>query len=183
MKLVFKLTAILLLMLMFGHVSAQQVAGNERPEPQRWVFGGDFGMGFSTYGSNILVSPQIGYRITPQFEAGSRLTYNYSSYKNGNDKLRLSYYGGGFYASYIIYRGIFAHAENEILSYQPVYLDYNGLVKGDRRVVHSIFIGGGYRQYFSATGFGSIMLLYNLNETLDSPYDNPMIRIGFGFGF
>lgn len=71
------------LLLLFFSVSAvsQQVAGAMTEKPQRWVFGGDFGMGFSNYGSNILISPQIGYRITPKWEAGTRLTYNYSSYK------------------------------------------------------------------------------------------------------
>ena len=33
---------------------AQQVAGNP-PAVSRWVFGGDFGLGFSSYGSNILI--------------------------------------------------------------------------------------------------------------------------------
>jgi hypothetical protein len=154
------------------------------PEVQsKWVFGGNFGLGFSTYGSNILISPQIGYRITPMWEAGTRLTYNYASYKSGPSKVGVSYYGGGFYSSYEIFRGLFAHVENEWLSYQPVYLGNNGLFKDDRRLVHSFFIGGGYRQYFSSVGFASITVLYNLNETFDSPYNNPLIRVGFGFGF
>ncbi|PKP54255.1 MAG: hypothetical protein CVT92_00435 [Bacteroidetes bacterium HGW-Bacteroidetes-1] len=149
----------------------------------KWVFGGDFGIGFSSYGANIIVSPQIGYRITPAWEAGTRITYNYYSYKDRLLKFSSSNYGGGFYTSYQIFRGLFAHAENELLSYQKVYINSMGTIENKERIlIHSVFAGGGYRQYFSSKAFASIMILYNLNETLDSPYNNPLFRIGFGFG-
>lgn len=144
----------------------------------KWVFGGGFGLGFSSTGSNILISPQIGYRITPAWEFGTRVTYNYYSYKDAYIKFSTNNYGGGFYTSYDIFRGLFAYAENELLNYEKVY--YTG--EKERDWVHSIFVGGGYKQYFSSKGYALIMILYNLNETIDSPYQNPMFRVGFGFG-
>lgn len=155
----------------------------EGPKPKRWVTGGDFGAGFSNYGSQILISPQLGYRITSRLESGARLTYSYSSYKMQGAKVSSSNYGGGLYTSFLVFKGLFAHAENELLSYQPLYYGSGGLGKGERQLVHSIFIGAGYRQYFSAFGYGSVMILYNLNETMHSPYNNPLFRIGFGYGF
>ncbi|MDA3944002.1 MAG: hypothetical protein PF694_10740 [Bacteroidetes bacterium] len=181
-----KVLFVLLALASFSSTSnAQQNFLGEQPQfENRWVFGGDFGLGFSSYGSNILISPQVGYRITPAWELGSRLTYNYYSYRQGSIKFSTNNYGGGFYTSYEIFRGLFAHLENEILSYEQVYYNINPfeITKRDRKIIHSIFIGGGYRQYFSGRAFASIMILYNLNETLDTPYSNPLFRIGFGFG-
>lgn len=159
---------------------------NEQPEfEKKWVFGGDFGLGFSSYGSNIIVSPQIGYRITPAWEFGTRLTYNYYSYNQNRLKFSTNNYGGGFYTTYEIFRGIFAHLENELLSYEQVFYDplTFDITNKERATVHSVFIGGGIRQYFGGRAFATITILYNLNETLDSPYSNPLFRIGFGYGF
>lgn len=162
--------------------SLAQPPAAQNPQGSRWVFGGDFGLGFSSYGSNILISPQVGYLVTPRWEVGTRLTYNHYSYKNYSFKFSTNNYGGGLYTSYMIFKGLFAHAENELLSYQR--LKY-GAVSGDdkeRAFIHSIFVGGGYRQYLGANSYASITILYNLNETFDTPYDNPIFRIGFGFG-
>lgn len=167
-----------------SNISAQFLS--EQPEFQkRWVFGGDFGLGFSTYGSNIIVSPQIGYRITPAWEFGTRLTYNYYSYNQNRLKFSTNNYGGGFYTTYEIFRGIFAHLENELLSYEQVFYDplTFDITNKERATVHSVFIGGGIRQYFGGRAFATFTVLYNLNETIDSPYSNPLFRIGFGYGF
>ncbi|MDP3461259.1 MAG: hypothetical protein Q8S18_00555 [Bacteroidales bacterium] len=162
---------------LFSEVSAQLFG--EQPEfESKWVFGGGLGLGFSNTGSNILISPQIGYMLNPRWELGTRLTYNYFSYKDQFVKFSTHNYGGGLYTSYDIFHGLFAHVENEWLSYEIVYQN----LERERALVHSFFVGGGYRQYFSAKGYASFMILYNLNETIDSPYQNPMFRIGFGFG-
>lgn len=171
------------LLLIAVHLPAQFMM--EQPEfEKKWVLGGDFGLGFSNYGSNILISPQLGYRITPAWEFGTRLTYNYYSYNQNRLKFSTNNYGGGFYTTYEIFRGIFAHMENELLSYEKVYYDRNTLEITDRQrtSIHSVFIGGGIRQYFSGRAFATITILYNLNETPDTPYTNPLFRIGFGFG-
>lgn len=152
----------------------------EQPEFERkWVFGGGFGLGFSNTGSNILVAPQLGYMLSPRWELGSRITYNYYSYKDQSIKFSTHNYGGGFYTTYDLFRGIIVHAENEWLSYEKVY--YN--LERERALVHSVFVGGGLRQYLSGRSYASVIILYNLNETFDSPYENPLFRIGFGFGF
>jgi len=43
-------------------------------------------------------------------------------------------------------------------------------------------VGGGLRQQLGKRAFISFLVLYNLNEKSYSPYyNNPMIRISFGF--
>jgi hypothetical protein len=186
MKNLLKILLLIFVLTTFGTAThaQQNFLGDQPPFASRWVFGGDFGLGFSNYGSNILISPQVGYRITSAWEFGARLTYNYYSYNQNRLKFSTNNYGGGFYTSYEIFRGLFAHVENEILSYEQVYYDPSSydITNRERKLIHSVFVGGGYRQYFSSRGFASITILYNLNETLDTPYSNPLFRIGFGFG-
>lgn len=170
-----KLYIVVLLMFMsFQNVA--QTSGLAEEKHRKWFVGGDFGLGISTYNTNVSLSPQIGYRIFPSFEAGVRTTYSYNGYKVYNQKFASHHYGGGIYLAYEIYKGFFAQAENEVLSYQQYY------PKNNRVTIHSIFMGGGYRQYMSARSFSSILVLFNLNEGLETPYSNPLIRVGFGFG-
>jgi hypothetical protein len=43
-------------------------------------------------------------------------------------------------------------------------------------------VGGGIKQEIGVNSFLTLMLLYNLNETVNSPYSNPVIRVGFAVG-
>jgi hypothetical protein len=47
---------------------------------------------------------------------------------------------------------------------------------------HDVLLGGGYRQWIGNKAFMTLMILWNVNEQLYSPYQNPVIRIGFGAG-
>lgn len=151
---------------------------------RKWVLGGDFGMGFSSTGSSILIAPQLGYKLTPDWEAGIRLTYNYRSYRWQEQRIRTHDRAAGMYTNYEVWRGFFAHAETEWLQYTPVIITGSPiwLEKGDPRMFSSIFLGGGYRQYYSNSGYAYLLLLYNLNDSYDSPYNNPIIRAGVAFG-
>jgi hypothetical protein len=182
----FMLIAILLnLLLLNSEAWAQRkVYIGDEDFQSRWVLGGGFGLSFSTYGSNIQVSPQLGYRLTPSFESGLRLTYNYYSYRENWLRFNTHNFGGGPYASFAIYRGLFAHAEYEVLSYERVFVNWalREVSHRDRILIHSVFVGAGYRQYFSQRSYASFIVMFNLNETLDTPYSNPTFRVGFGIG-
>jgi hypothetical protein len=177
-----------ILILLSVSLYSQQPRQNYNPETGfqkgQWVTGGNFGIGIGSGEINLGISPQIGYRITPKWEFGTRLTYNYYHYNYQGLKFSSHQFGGGFYTIYDIYAGLFAQAENELLSYEKIYTDSNNLdvVNRVRTTVHSIFVGGGYRQMISGKASISITILFNLNETIDSPYANPLFRIGFGFG-
>jgi hypothetical protein len=156
----------------------------ETPEFDRnWITGGDFAMGFSSTNSSILIAPQLGYKINPRWEAGIRLTYNYRSYRQSG-RIRTHDLAAGIYTNYELWRGLFAHTETEWLQYSPVIYSPSppGLKKGDPRIFNSLFFGGGYRQYYSSSGYAYLLILYNLNDSFDSPYDNPIVRAGVAFG-
>ncbi|MCE1202958.1 MAG: hypothetical protein LWX09_12780 [Bacteroidia bacterium] len=181
-----RLLFVLLLLAAIGQVYAQsRPLFPETPDfDRKWVLGGDFGMGFSSTGSSILIAPQLGYKINPDWEAGIRLTYNYRSYRWQEQRIRTHDRAAGIFTNYEVWRGFFAHAETEWLQYTPVYITGipTWLEKGDPRMFNSIFLGGGYRQYYSTSGYAYLLLLYNLNDSYDSPYNNPIIRAGVAFG-
>lgn len=163
-----------------GYTQYENLGTAKKTEPKvnPWFVGGMIGGGFSNSGGYFEISPIVGYKVTQDFHVGSRLTYIYSSYNYGGTtgKITSSDYGGSLFARYRFLKFLFAHAEYEILS-TYWYQDDN------RRIINSLYIGGGLFQSMGRSGFATIALLYNVLETQYSPYSNPIIRIGFGVGF
>jgi len=164
----------------------------QRSFGSRLFTGGNLGLQFGSI-NLVDVSPMIGYRLTEQIDIGISLTYKYYSYKdyfyykptNEYFDLTTNIFGGGVFGRYHITENIFAHAEVEYLDFSiDTYTNYNnGLIKGKRNIgITSLFVGGGYKQEIGDNSFFTLMILYNLNETTDSPYSNPIIRAGFGIG-
>lgn len=169
----------------YENTSGQKKEGDvkKRAKPQKpmqWFVGGMIGAGFSSYSSYVEVSPFIGYKITPAFHVGTRITYIWNSYlyRTGpytDERVNLHHYGISLFTRYIIFKGLFAQVEYEALSYD--YYVYQ------REWINSLFIGGGYFQNIGGRGFASFAILFNVLDDIDSPYTNPVIRIGFGASF
>ena len=157
-----------------GSASSSEVKANP------WFVGGMIGGIFSNNGGSFEISPLIGYKITPDVHIGSRITYIYSSYDYGGTtgNRSLNHYGVSLFGRYRFLKMLFVHAEYEVLSVEYPY-DQN---TNERRTINSLFIGGGLYQSMGGRGFATIAILYNLLETKNSPYSNPVIRIGFGIG-
>jgi hypothetical protein len=52
----------------------------------------------------------------------------------------------------------------------------------ERIWVDNLLIGAGYRQAFSDKGAFVAAIFYNVNQGPNSPYQNPIIQIGFNIG-
>jgi hypothetical protein len=144
-------------------------------------FGGYLGATFgnATY---IEVSPLASYRITPKFHAGLGLTYMYYSYSDPYGHYSSSSYGGSIFARYFVWRDLFVHIEYAPL-YRTNFIPPNVPSTLDKAPwAQDVLIGGGYRQWVGDKAFMSLMFLWNVNESIYSPYSNPIIRIGFGVG-
>ncbi len=180
------------------------------PFMDRISIGGGLGFGFGSNSILIDVSPIIGYYVTNNFMVGLGLTYKYHNindyYYSLPDKTFDDYkshiYGGSVFARYFftgidipVIENMYLHGEVEPLVFQTDYtlvsgnsgdyIDsyYNYYVKeSDQITITSIFLGGGLRQMISDNSFLYIEALWNFNEDLYSPYDNPRIRIGVSFG-
>jgi len=199
---------LLLLILVISHVSFGQVTPISKKHDflERISIGGNFGLQFGTV-TAIDVSPEIMIRVVDQFHLGVGFSYDYLKTKNyfwdDSNQQYLDYkanvYGGRIFARYYL-RSIFdnflgnffTHAEYEYLYYTRPYIsDPLGTIidpfgytykKGtDILEINSLFVGVGYEQPFSKRAFIDIMILYNMNETYDSPYTNPVFRLGFGY--
>lgn len=145
-------------------------------DPSRIVIGGGFGAQFGNI-TSLQLAPNIGYLFTDNLLAG--VTGKYIYYQDKDFNYETSMYGGGLFAQYYFLENFIAHAEYELLNLET----FNAVNFSEERVnVNSIFVGGGYRSLMGGNSFVSIMLLYNLNDDINSPYTNPILRIGFGIG-
>lgn len=162
----------------FDTRSRNQPISQENRFWDRVFTGGNFGLQFGNQ-TLIEVAPIFGYRLTERLAAGIGVKYLYYKFKSTNFSYSTDIYGGSFFTRYLILDNLFAHAEYEVLNLEV----YNISLRDFRRKnITSVFVGGGYRQMLGERSSMNLMLLYNLNETSDSPYSNPVIRIGFGIG-
>jgi hypothetical protein len=165
--------------------SIAQVRLTERPsdEPResfgdRLFFGGGFGLQFGTQ-TYIEVAPLVGYKLTDRLSTGISLKYIYYKFKDDIYDYSTHIYGGGPFTRFFIIPEAFLHAEFEILNLEvpdPLSNRYF------RENITSVFLGGGYRQMIGDHSSLDLLLLYNINESRNSPYVNPVFRISFGLG-
>lgn len=149
------------------------------------IYGGNFGFGISGYYLNLSLAPQIGYRIFNPLEVGVRGIYNLRCFfdrVHGNEYGH--YFGVAPYANVQIYKGLFIHAEDEVMY---------GITRWNHETVNgrwynTIFVGAGYRQYSYSGSHAYFLVLYNLswglihNQAWDTPYSSPIsIRVGYCF--
>lgn len=140
-----------------------------------WI-GGNVGLQFGSQ-TLIQIAPLIGYKVTEKLMAG--VTGNYIYYKVTQPDYSTSIYGGGIFARYFVIENLYLHTEYEVLNLEVP----NIYGAGYRRTnVTSVLIGGGYRQWISDRAGLDLMLLWNINQSRYSPYQNPIIRLGFIFG-
>ena len=173
----------------------------------RIIVGGNLGFQFGDV-AGVNVSPEAAIRLVDQLYGGLGFTYQYSSYKNyyfdtkNNQYLNftMNVYGGKIFFRYYLSSifdnflgNLFVHTEYEYLTYTRPYtynptgsiLDpyANAYSPGKERIeVNSLFVGGGYHQPIGGRVFMDLLILYNLNDSYNSPYSNPVFRVGFGVG-
>jgi hypothetical protein len=141
----------------------------------RIFFGGNFGLQFGTQ-TVVDINPIVGYRINNRLSAGVGVKYLYYKYKDRYFSYETNIYGGSVFGRYAVTESLFAYSEYEMINL-AVFDPY------ERRVdVGSMFVGGGYSQPIGGRSSLYLMLLYNLNESTYSPYQNPIIRMGIGIG-
>jgi hypothetical protein len=173
-----------LLVLIFTNSLKAQINNEDNRQKGNFTsklfFGGGFGLQFGSV-TLIELSPLVGYKVTPKFSLGVSPTYKYYKYNDyygPTNDLSTNVWGGSIFARYSIFQNVFAHVEYESLYYNtkvPGNIDY-------LEQYNSFFVGGGYNQQIGGNSAMYFLLLWNLNDTPDSPYINPVIRIGFSVG-
>jgi hypothetical protein len=175
---------ILLLLLVIPRTSNAQFEPDMKPQKGSFVshlyFGGGFGLQFGSM-TLIEIMPLVGYKITPKFSIGLSPTYKfykYNDYYGPNLDLKTNVVGGSVFSRYAILENVFAHVEYETLFFNTQTPGYPTVMEQ----FNSFFVGGGYNQRIGVNTAMYIMMLWNLNDTPNSPYVNPIIRVGFSAG-
>jgi len=175
----FKIIPVILISLFFSfNIIAQQNSEKKQSFKDRVFLGGNLGLQFGTV-TLIEISPLVGYKITDDLSAGIGFTYQYYKDTRFNPDYSTNIIGGRTFARYYIYKDFFAHSELEILNYDAYYWPSSDK---DNITITNVLVGGGYNQWISQRASVGIMILWNLNEDINSLYTNPIFRIGFNVG-
>ena len=156
-----------------GKQSANKSASeNKGFDLDKVVLGGSFGAQFGDF-TVVEVSPTAGYKLTEEWIAGVGIRYIYVKPRLAQSS---SLYGASTFTQYTIFEQAVLHAEFEYLSLE----DFAN--PGERIDFFSPLVGAGYRTSFGGSGFANFLILFNLNESDNYPYSNPIFRLNFGFG-
>lgn len=140
--------------------------------------GGSAGLQFGTY-TNISISPVFGYHFNNVLSAGIGGTYQFYKSRYYSDTYNI--YGGRMFLRAHPFDFIFIHAEYELLTYKTN--DYNPQRLYENVISENLLGGIGYREHISDRVSSYLMLLYNFNENIYTPYSNPVFRFGIEFNF
>jgi hypothetical protein len=175
----------------FGTTEVEQPAPKteEVPEPRskfkdNFFLGGNFGFQFGSV-TFIDVSPLAGYRVLKNGAVGLGITYQYLDWETRGGSYSTHTYGGRVFARYIIWKGIMAHAEFEMLNLDCFDEDYyrlNGELRVAREWIPGALFGGGYYQRVGGRAGITALVLFNALQSDCTPYSNPVIRLGFNIG-
>lgn len=151
----------------------------------RFFTGGGLGLQFGTV-TFIDISPILGYMLTDNIAVGVGVTYNYYEDKRFDPVFSTNIFGASAFARYYFLDSflekIFLHAEYEILNFEAMLVNAYGFEYKDRIYVSGFLVGGGYREPIGARSFLSLTILWDVIEDINSPYINPVIRVGINIG-
>ncbi len=185
-----KKTSLLLLLLSVftAHVFAQDqtdsIPQKKGFDKDRLFLGGNFGAGFGDF-TQIIVSPQVGYRFSQFFAAGVGVNLQYVSQKSfdqqGNPffKQSQSVFGANLFARAYPIRQAFIQIQPEFNFNKGKFKYYNSIIPEEtfRSNAPSLLVGAGI-----GMNGGFIALNYDLLQNPNSPYSNTVfVSVGFGF--
>ena len=151
-------------------------------EANKWWIGGGIGLGFGDR-DYVEVNGIVGYRATPRFTPGLRLTYRSREVTRGNSSVNTSDYGAALFGRYRVWKPIYAQVEYEYLSYEFVLSDRTR----ERETLGSLLGGFGASFPLSENLGVFATALYNFtydDDDLRNPYSGPWVfRAGVGYSF
>jgi hypothetical protein len=148
--------------------------------PNKMYFGGYVNASIGSY-TAIGVEPLVGYKLTPKFSVGAKLSYEYISDKRYEEDYSASNYGFSLFSRLRVTQRLYAHAEYSAMNYKL----YDSLGDSDREWVPFLFLGGGYSQPITKNTWLTAEVLFDVLQNENSPYSSwePFFSIGFGVGF
>jgi hypothetical protein len=188
---------IIFLLLFAATATTQTAYSQDEPEEtapkgfdkSKLFFGGNFGLGFGSNTSSIIVSPQVGYRFNPYLAAGAGVNFNYYSYttnwSNGLEtKTRSGYTGLNIFGRVYPIPYILIQAQPELnYSWGSIkYSDNRSTEKLKGQFIPSLLIGGGAAIPTGGNGALLLMLQYDVLQESRSPYGSKVFfTMGYNF--
>ena len=164
----------------YDYVSdSTSAAPNKKKKPfnlkENLVFGGNVGLAFGNI-TYVQASPLVGVKIKPDWTAGVGLDYVFYGAQGFRNQ---SLFGGSLWSRYFITNDIFLTSQLQVMN-RELYSPREGYYRAN---VNMLFLGGGIllgeRNGFSMTISG----MFDVIEDPNSPYTNPIIRVGTAIGF
>ena len=175
-----KVLPIVLLMVLSTYCFGQRYYDPEAETTfmDRVYFGGDFSLQFGDF-TAIVISPIMGYMVTPRFSVGPGITYQYLKgeafdiFTGRVYEYDSNIFGYRAFARYQITQMFFAYTEYESLKLDFPSIDGTELV---REWVPGYFVGGGIFQPIGGrAGIGLTVLLNLMYDERKSPYNSELV--------
>jgi hypothetical protein len=147
----------------------------------RIYVGGGFGLnGGTDYGGNkyftFSLSPIVGYMITPNFSAGTGITYQYLAYSDINVKLHQ--YGFSPFVRYNV-KQFFGQVEYNIISTPyAIQISNSSYEVSERRAYDRLLVGLGIAQPIGERSKINLLAMYDFlysNDRTKSPFASPWV--------
>jgi long-subunit fatty acid transport protein len=146
--------------------------------------GGGLGLQFGQF-TVIDLSPMVAYELGKVFMGGIGFTYLYNRIRYTSLIIESNTYGGRAFARILPLRNVFSNGDAFFLhgEYEMLNLEENPLAVIKNRVNVPGYIAGlGYQQAIGRRSFTTLSVLWNFNDDLRYPFNNPLFRFGFLIG-
>jgi hypothetical protein len=185
-------TFIIIGLLFSCNIFSQQKKEEKRLWDRMYV-GGNFGLQFGTI-TDIEVSPHVGYYIYPWWSTGVGITYEYYNQQKTlvNFPIDTHIYGFNIFTRVALIQdmgktfgigngiSLIGQIQYERLSLEKKYFEVP-FDKTGRFWIDSFLVGGGIKQALGQRSSIYLLIMWDLNETINSPYSNPIFKFGFDF--
>jgi hypothetical protein len=149
------------------------------------------GLWFGNY-TNVEIAPQIAYHITDRISLGAGPHYIFYQNNDYYSPINFSSHIFGFKAfsrlsvirdaseilPIYLFDELFAHVEFETMTMENKYFNAPTFPDEGRFWNDYLYIGAGISQKYSQRSSYFVLLLWNLNDSFNSLYQNPTYRVG-----
>lgn len=139
--------------------------------------GGNASVSFTNNNVYADVAPILGYRIN-KLNVGVSPVLAYQKPQNLD---AIYSYGGRLFTQYTVWQGLFVHGELEALNVQDFVAGADAEGNFGRTWVVGLPVGAGYNQMLGDRISLQAMVLFNVLENDNYPYENPIIRGGINY--
>lgn len=169
-----KLIYVFILISLNSAYAQKNISAEDIPLKEKFFLGGNMGLQFGTY-TYIEVAPLAGIHLKPNLDWAAGLMYTYLN--NSITDYSSQMYGFNTYFQYTVFQPIVFHTQAEIINSD--FFDTQGYIRRDW--FDAVLVGGGLKQKIGVNSYSFLLILWNLNTSYNSPYQNPVIKVGVIF--